>query len=189
MHQVERESVLSLKSKDMTDSGLCRSKVKYISSETIMDTKAFLEHIRNRVLGHPIKFRRLAANSLLIYVDHEPGDRTGFLFWFEPTWHLVGPERVLAGSRQAQEHPDAEDPESGFRAVASALDIVYGKEIEAIIVEEKTNSLVLRLSGEYLLRSFVSDPTEDEDWYIKENETGRRIAGSAAGLAVFECAA
>ena len=69
--------------------------------------RLFQEH-RERLIGRPVTFTRLAANSLLVYIDGEPGSGTGLTFWFEPTWHLLGPAGVLLGSRQAQTE-DAEN--------------------------------------------------------------------------------
>lgn len=147
-----------------------------------LSPEAFLDHLRGQVVGRPVSYRRLAANSLLVYVDCEPGDETGVMFWFEPTWHFRGPERVLTGSRQAQEDAEAEDPTAGFYAAAQALDALRGRTVEAVQVEAITHSLILRLEGGYEVRTFVSDPTSDLDWHIDENATRRSLEGCAAGL-------
>ncbi|HTE19651.1 MAG TPA: hypothetical protein VK689_14890 [Armatimonadota bacterium] len=143
---------------------------------------AFVEHIRNQVVGHPVSYRRLALNSLLIYVDCQPGDPTGVIFWFEPTWHLRGPDRVLTGSRQAQPDEDAKEPDAGFRAAGLALDALWDRTVEAVEVEPVTHSLIVRFEGGYEVRTFVSDPTSDLDWHIDENATGHSVEGHSGGV-------
>lgn len=39
-----------------------------------MSPEQFLDRIRDQVIGQPVSYRRLAANSLFGYVGCEPGD-------------------------------------------------------------------------------------------------------------------
>lgn len=94
-----------------------------------MDPNAFFDHLRRRVLGRPITFRRLAANTLLIYIDNDPGDGTGVTFWFDPIWHVREPGRVLAGSRQAQF--DNDDDEEGIHRLGKRLDVLLGQTVQS----------------------------------------------------------
>jgi hypothetical protein len=43
------------------------------------DPETLFNDFRSRIVGHEIRFRRLAANSLVVYIDHEPGDARGSL--------------------------------------------------------------------------------------------------------------
>ena len=139
---------------------------------------------RDHIEGHTVKYRRLAGNSLILYLDCEPGDKHGATIWLEPTWHLRGPESVLAGSRQAQDDPDAEDPEEGFREVAAAVDVLTGRRLVALGIDPVTGDLRADLEGGLVLQTFVCDPTDDHLWHIRDNATGARLRGTPAGLRI-----
>src|SRR5262245_18894426 len=57
----------------------------------------FFETLRRGLLGHAVSFRRLAGDSLLLYIECEPGDPSGITLWLEPVWHLRGPGGGAAG--------------------------------------------------------------------------------------------
>jgi hypothetical protein len=46
------------------------------------------ENFRHELIGSRITFVRLACNSLLLYVECEPGDGCGLTFWLEPPWRV-----------------------------------------------------------------------------------------------------
>ena len=144
----------------------------------------FFAELRARVIGRPVRYRRLAANSLLVYVDAEPGEKTGVTFWFEPTWHLRGPDRVLTGSREAQEDPDSDDPGAGFRRAADAVDALLGSTVTEVWIEPVTGDLHITLEGGLLLRTFVSDPSTDELWHVRDNVAGVVLYRSPAGYRI-----
>lgn len=72
-----------------------------------MDAEVLFTELRHLLIGRPIQFWRLAANSLLLYSDCEPGQARGYVIWGEPTWHFSAPEGVLVGSRQV--HGEGDD--------------------------------------------------------------------------------
>jgi hypothetical protein len=51
-----------------------------------MDAVEQFESFRRELIGRSITFVRLACNSLLLYVECEPGDGRGLTLWLEPTW-------------------------------------------------------------------------------------------------------
>lgn len=141
------------------------------------------------LVGRVISFVRLAANSLLIYVECEPGDDSGYVIWLEPTWHARGPDAVLAGSRQAQVDEDcAEDQGAVLNAVARALDPLVGRKVESVRSEPITRDLVVGVEGGYEVRTFVSDPTDDHTWHIADNALRLSIYGAPRGLSVHTSA-
>jgi hypothetical protein len=136
-----------------------------------------LQDFRQRLIGHAVTFVRLAANSLLVYIDSEPGSGTGLTFWLEPTWHLLGPEGVAVGSRQAQVEDVVEHSKlSDLTAVLS------GKRVEDVSVLPLTHDLRVSFEGPYVVETFVSDPTDDESWHIRDNKTKDRLVGCSAGI-------
>jgi hypothetical protein len=151
-----------------------------------LSPEAFFLELRDRIVGRQINRRRLAGNSLIVYVDAQPGDEAGVTLWFEPTWHLRGPEEVLAGSRQAQHDPDAEKPDAGFECVAEALYILNDRRVTDLAIEAVTGDLFLSLEGGFLLRTFVSDPTDEELWHIRDNVSETRLRRSGRQLTIVE---
>jgi hypothetical protein len=87
-----------------------------------MEAKEYFEELRMRLMNHTVSYRRLAANSLLIYIDCEPGDKQGLTIWFEPTWQFCGPQVPLVGSRQAQIDDEEPDEETALARVGAPLD-------------------------------------------------------------------
>jgi hypothetical protein len=131
---------------------------------------------RERIIGGVVRARRLAGNSLLVYIDAEPGDGNGLTLWLEPTWHLRDEARVLAGSRQAQHDADADDPDAGFNQTADGVNVLLGRRVTGLELEPATGDLVLTLDGGLTLRTFASDPDTDELWHIRDNATKQRVS-------------
>jgi hypothetical protein len=148
-----------------------------------MEPRSYFDRLRNGLEGHTISMTRLAANSLLIYVECEPGDKQGVTIWFEPAWHFAGPGGVLVGSRQAQMDDEPDDTEAFYR-VAEPLRVLEGKLIESVIIEPIMHDLQVRVDDGYWIKTFASDPNDDESWYIKHNASGRFLKGFPKGLAV-----
>jgi len=141
-----------------------------------------LDEVRAALVGQRVSFRRLAGNSLLVYFGVHPGDGRGLTVWLEPTWHLVGPDGPLAGSRQAQVFEPDEHAEAGIVTAGRALDVLIGRRLVSLCVDERTYDLTLAFEGEFVLRTFVCDPRDDEIWHIRENATRERLDASPRGL-------
>lgn len=137
-----------------------------------------------RSVGHLVSFRRLAMNSLLVYIDGTPGSGTGITFWLEPPWHLRGPDGGLTCSGEAGYDDEAREPEAGFRRAAAALDVLVGRTLVDVRVEPTTGDLLLEFDGEHFLRTIASDPDDDELWHVRDNTTATRVVRSARGYAV-----
>lgn len=127
--------------------------------------------------------QRLAASSLLVYFGGQPGGAEGFTVWLDPTWHLAGPAGVLAGSREAGGDDEDEHAESGFVSAGRALDVLTGRALAELRVDDCTRALELAFEGGVVLRTFVSDPRDEEIWHIRDNATGERLIASPQGLA------
>jgi hypothetical protein len=137
---------------------------------------AFDDFVR-RLIGHKVSYASLFLNSLRICVDRQLEESTGFFLWFEPVWHLGSLEGILVGSRQAQvEEPDA------HAALNLLVQALVGREIESICVEALTNDIAVRFSGGYWVRTFVSDPEADENWYVRDCQSNVVVTGSSRAL-------
>ncbi len=145
---------------------------------TKMTLPEYWVQLREMLLGRTVTDRQLAGNSLSIWVDTAQGARKGWTIWLEPAWHVIGPERVLAGSMQAQDEDDA----SGWQAVSDALDSLVGHTIDALEVEPISGDLTVRLSGGMTARTFASDPREQFHWRIRDLATNFEVVGSPHGM-------
>ncbi len=91
---------------------------------------------------------------------------------------------TFTGSREAQHDEDAPDPDAGFRRAAVALDLLNDRTVLDIRVEPITGDLHMDFEGDFLLRTFVSDPADDEIWHIRDNSTKGSLNRDAVGFAI-----
>jgi len=131
------------------------------------------QEIISPLVGTVVAGRHLAASSVSIDLHSPSNPSQRWTVWFEPTWHLVGPEGLLTGSRQAQD----DESSSGFEAASKALDIIVGLEVVAIENDPRTGDLIVELSGGYSLRTFAVDPRDDMLWSIRVWSTGQELVG------------
>jgi hypothetical protein len=144
-----------------------------------------LERLRAELIGRTITFVRLACNSLLLYVECEPGDGRGLTLWLEPTWHVSTPAGVVAGSRQAQGAGDDGPTEGELNAVSGPIcEALLGRQITSIRVDDRSRDLAITVVGENYARTFASDPDDDHSWHIRENETGLKVYASPSALEI-----
>jgi hypothetical protein len=127
--------------------------------------------------GRKVEAAGLFLNSLRLCVEGQFGENTGMFLWFDPVWHLGGPNGVLVGSRQAQ------DEDRDVRgALNSLVQQLLGREVESVSVDALTTDIDIRFSNGYWVRTFVSDPTDDMNWYFRDRQRKLTVTGSAAGL-------
>jgi hypothetical protein len=149
-----------------------------------MSPDALFEEFRERLLGQQVTDRQLAGNSLSVWIASVPNQPAGYTVWFEPSWHVRGPGCVLAGSRQAQD----EDGPAGWQAVSAAIDTLVGRVVEDIRRDAVSGDLELVLSGGVRVRSFVTDPRDEDLWRIRDLARKRELRGSPSGVASHEAA-
>ncbi|HSG38040.1 MAG TPA: hypothetical protein VLE27_00260 [Thermoanaerobaculia bacterium] len=150
-----------------------------------MEMEPYFTTLCSQIVGLSVRNRRLAGNTLIVYVECSPGDKSGYVLCLEPTWHMCDSQGVVAGSRQAQEEEPEEPGEpTGFEMVADQIDNLVGKRIEQIDRDARTGDLTVQLEGGYLLRTFVCDPREERLWYIRDGQTKQTIHGDPKGLRV-----
>ena len=147
-----------------------------------MDPQATFIELRERMLGRAIDFKRLFLRTLQLYLNPDPGKEQGMEIWCEPSWQLVGQEGVVAGSGTIDFDPEAEDPDSWQRIVSQATDVLEGCLVEDVAVDARTFELEIRLSDGWAIRTFVSDPTEPEQWLLRAAASDLWVRGTPAGL-------
>ena len=134
------------------------------------------------MLGREIVHKRLFLRTLQLYLEPEPGTELGLEVWCEPEWHLVGREGVIAGSGTIAFEPESEDPDALQRLVSKATDVIRGCRIEDVEVDTQTFELEIRLAGGLVVRTFVSDPTDPEQWLLRDPAAEIWLRGTPAGL-------
>lgn len=127
--------------------------------------------------GREIQAASLFLNSLRLCVGCEFGEKGGLFLYLDPVWHLGGPEGVLVGSRQAQ--VEERDAHAALNLLVQPL---LGKTVTSVSIEALTFDIDVRLSSGYWVRTFVSDPTDDENWYIWDKQKDLTVTGSPKGL-------
>jgi hypothetical protein len=151
-----------------------------------MDAEQLFADVRQALLGRPITFTRLAANSLILYVDCQPDEKRGFAIWLEPTWHLSSPQGVLVGSRQAQGKGEQGASKAELDDLGAPLKVLTGLPITGIDLDPRTNDLTLAVDRMYLVRTFVADPSDAHSWHIRDKAKLLSVYGSPGGLEVHE---
>jgi hypothetical protein len=146
------------------------------------DAQSVFNDFVRSLLGRPISYVSLFANSIRVCVDRELGEKTGFFLWFEPVWHLGSPEGILLGSRQAQ----TDEREAHAALNLSLQQKILGRQVERISVEALTTDIDIRFSGGCWVRTFVSDPTVDESWYFRDCQSDIVVTGSPKGVRLAE---
>jgi hypothetical protein len=140
---------------------------------------AFFESLKVGTVGHRVSSWRLVRDILLIDVDAVPGDDKGVTFWFDPIWHVRGPDGVWLGSSQ---FTDLSAHDDDIDSLAAPLDILNGRAIKNVSIEPSTFDLTLAFDGGYCIKTFVSDVTVAESWHIRENLSGFSLEGSPRGI-------
>ena len=147
-----------------------------------MDAGALFADLRRLLIGRPIQFFRLAANTLLLYIDCEPGQDGGYVIWVEPTWHFSDTKGVLVGSRQAQGEGEAGASTEELRQIGEPLNRLLRLPVTRLDRDERTGDLTVEVGGRLLIRTFVSDPSDDDLWSIRDRNRGVEVRGTTRSL-------
>jgi hypothetical protein len=147
-----------------------------------MDPQAVFLALRGRMLGRPIVHKRLFLRTLQLFLEPEAGAELGLEVWCEPEWQVVSRDGVIAGSGTIDFDPEAEDPDALQRMVSKSTDVLRGCRVEDVAVDARTFELEVRLSGGLGVRTFVSDPTEPEQWLLRDPSAEIWLRGTPAGL-------
>jgi hypothetical protein len=142
-----------------------------------MDAQSTFTDFVQSLLGRRVSYASLFLNSLRVCIDRELGEKAGFFLWLEPIWHLGSGKGVLVGSRQAQ----TEEHEA-HAALNLLVEQILGKHVESVSIEVLTNDIDVRFSDGYWVRTFVSDATDDESWYLWDCQSDWVVTGSPKGL-------
>ena len=119
------------------------------------------------------------ANSLALYIDCKNDKHKGYLIWFEPTWNFSNNKNVLLGSRQLQT-----DNEELFHSFAKELHPILNKKITSIKIDKISNDIKIIIDNKFIIKTFVTDPEDEEIWHIDNNYNSLRIMASPTNIKV-----
>lgn len=129
--------------------------------------------------GRKVDAAGLFLNSLRLSIGGGFGEKAGMFVWLDPVWHLGSARGILVGSRQAQvEHPDT------HAALNDTVQELVGQTLKSVSIENLTNDIDITFSGGYWVKTFVSDPADDSNWYFRYRERNISVIGSANGLRI-----
>ena len=118
----------------------------------------------NNVIGQRISSAFLVLNSLKLLLDSDADRAAQSYLWFEPTWQIRNNDGVLLGSRQAQVEDKHAHAELDY-----LVHRINGAVIETIELDSISHDVAIRFSGGYEIRTFVSNPgDDDESWYLRD---------------------
>ncbi len=147
-----------------------------------MNTDKSIRDILKRLETKGVANTRVAGNTLILYLDSQPGDDNSISFWIDPPWHLCGPDSVLIGSRQMQE----ETTEEELDEITRPLKHIQENDIETIEIEERTNDLIISFKNNFQIRTFAVNPEEDYSWYMTDKGNNLRVNGAPKGVTIEE---
>lgn len=140
----------------------------------------YQEEVVEEITGLNVDYIRLAGNSLIIYLECQPGDlRQGFSIWLEPTWHLRDNKRVITGSRAAQTEDDEE-----HERICKVLGLLVNNAIRSVDIDPISNDFKIELDQNYYLITFVTDPSDEESWHIRDYRKQVRLTGNPKEIRV-----
>lgn len=88
---------------------------------------------------------------------------------------------MITGSRAAQTEDEAE-----HIGVSEHFKQLYSKPVKMLTIEPITNDLVIEFDEGIVLRTFVSDPADEESWHIRNLANGVRIIGNPRTIHIVE---
>lgn len=142
------------------------------------------------LIGEPIVFTRLAINAIIVYFCGEPGDETVRSTWLDPPWRYERDRRVVLGSNDLYLERDDPDPEkereTEWRRRCNIIHQLDTAALESIDVDEVSADLVMRFSGDQVLRQFSSSGLEgDANWIYRNHPKQLTVEVSPARIEVL----
>jgi hypothetical protein len=170
---------------DGAHGGLHQFRLDTIVCVAMEADKLFFE-MRESLNGHTVRYTRLAADSLILYVECEPGDKQGWTLWLDPPWHISAPHRLLLGSRQTQGETDETWPtKEELNRISGKFHDLRGHPIYSLEVDPRSRDLIITLSQEHQVRTLATAPNRDL-WHVRDNGRDLNVVGCAARFYVRE---
>ncbi|HQY23291.1 MAG TPA: hypothetical protein PLL45_00325 [Thermoflexales bacterium] len=125
-----------------------------------------------RLIGKSLTFKRIAANSIILYFDGEPGDDTVRSIWLEPPWRYEVSGRVVIGSSDLWLHESdfssKEEMDAEWTRRCRLTDTVNDSPLEVVLIDSVSNDVMLRFAGGKVMRNFSNSGLHDIAWTFRD---------------------
>ena len=122
----------------------------------------------NGLIHQIVTFKRVAANSIIIYFFGEPGDDSVLSVFIDPSWRYQKNGKVIIGSYDLQIEEDdfnsEEEYEERFDYLCSLTDEIKGAELVNCTIDLASSDITMEFSGNQILRNFANSGFDDKAW-------------------------
>jgi mycothiol synthase len=144
---------------------------------------ACFRKLRHSLLGRPVTGYYLLCDMLWLHIDCQAAnDCTGYVIGLDPFWQLWGSGEGLLGS-DFYRTPGAREADARER-VNALLGQLIGKPVTRLEVKPRSNALAVEVGEQFLVQTFLQDPTAQESWGINDHGRRLKLYGSPRGLKV-----
>jgi hypothetical protein len=122
----------------------------------------------NDLIQQTVTFKRIAANSIIIYFFGEPGDDSVISVFVDPTWRYEKNRKIILGSYDLQideeDFCSKEAYEERFHHLCSLADGLSGAELVSCAIDLESSDISMEFSGGQVVRNFANSGFEDKHW-------------------------
>ncbi|MGO8733976.1 MAG: hypothetical protein ACLQVM_14470 [Terriglobia bacterium] len=142
------------------------------------------------LIGQSVSFKRVAANSVIIYFFGGPGDSTVLSVFIDPPWRYEREGKLILGSYDVSmdksEFDSEEQSSQAFYHLASYMDDLVGASLLKCQVDPMSSDIAMEFSGGRVLRSFANSAFEDTAWTYRNYPKNFYAQVSSPGITVGE---
>jgi hypothetical protein len=122
----------------------------------------------NGLIHQTVTFKRIAANSIIIYFFGGPGDKSVISVFVDPTWRYEQNGKIILGSFDLQideENFDSKEAyEEKFYYLSSLTDGLWGAELVSCTIDLESSDISMVFSGGQIVCNFANSGFEDKHW-------------------------
>jgi hypothetical protein len=122
----------------------------------------------SELIGQAVSFKRVAANSVIVYCFGGPGDASVRSVFVDPPWRYEREGKVVLGSYDVSMDEAEFDLEEqylqAFHYLASYMDDLVGASLLKCRVHPLSFDITMEFSGDRVSRSFVNSAFEESAW-------------------------
>ena len=142
----------------------------------------------NGLIHQTVTFKRIAANSIIIYFFGEPGDDSVISVFVDPTWRYEQNGKIILGSFDLQideENFDSKEAyEEKFYYLCSLTDGLQGAELVSCALDLESSDISMVFSGGQVVRNFANSGFEDTHWTYRNRQKKLTVNVSPLGVIV-----
>jgi mycothiol synthase len=155
----------------------------FVEERALKKGTACFRKFRHSLLGRPVTGSYLLCDMLWLHIDCKAGDDyTGYVISLDPFWQIWGLGGALLGSDFCRT-PGAREAGACER-VNALLGQLTGKPVTRLEVKPRSNALAVEVGEQFLVQTFLQDPTDQYSWSIDDHGRRVHLYGSPRGLDV-----